>query len=140
MEVSLLRILSQGAIAALTQFCTALHVCHYDIDQTWCDYTHTHSMFSNCQHGRHGGGENCSFCRNAKACNHESVVELSILFDIYQFQSALVSRYAVFQFGAQSEPQQNLTKVENTFLPICKNLYWNLVLWILFCPINVSVM
>ena len=33
-----------------------LHVCHYEIDQTWCDYTHTHSMCSNCEHGRHGGG------------------------------------------------------------------------------------
>ena len=36
-----------------------LHVCHYEIDQTWCDYTHTHSMFSNCQHGRHGGVTKC---------------------------------------------------------------------------------
>jgi len=31
-----------------------LHVCHYEIDQKWCDYIHTHSMLSNYQHGRHG--------------------------------------------------------------------------------------
>ena len=30
------------------------HGYHYEIAQTWCNYTHTHSMFSNCQHGQHG--------------------------------------------------------------------------------------
>ena len=39
-----------------------LHVCHYEIDQSWCDYTHTYSVFNNCQHDRHAGGTRLHWC------------------------------------------------------------------------------